>query len=358
MRPGSSAPLSAACRRAERASRVAPVRAEILIAGQGVAGTLLAWELEQAGIPFLIRDPGHATAATAAAAGIINPVTGRRLVKTWRFDVLRPRAAEVWRELADALGVRLWREMRVRREFADGEERDAWVRKAASAELSPYAGDPFDDGFWIVGAARVDLAAALAAARRRWRMQGRLREDAVTDLAAAAGRHRMVIDCTGGAGASHASFDFVPWEFSKGDTLEIGVAGLDPDVILNRRLWVAPVGEGVALAGATNDPGEKDPRPDPMARERISAGIRGMLGTREFTVRLHRSGVRVALPDRRPVAGRHPALPGLGVFGGLGARGALWAPWLARQWRDHLVAGRPFDPAVDVARFMPASAGA
>jgi glycine oxidase len=334
------------------------MRAEILIAGQGVAGTLLGWELEQAGVPFLIRDPGHETAATAASAGIINPVTGRRLVKTWRFDELHPMAAAMWRELGGALGERLWREMRVRREFADEEEREAWKRKAATAELSPYAGAPFDDGFWIVGAARVDLAAALAAARRRWRMQGRLREDGVPDLAAAAERHRMVIDCTGAAGASHAAFDFVPWEFSKGDALEIGVEGLDPDVILNRRLWVAPAGEGGALAGATNEPGITDPRPDPAARERLIAGTRAILGAREFTVRVHRSGVRVTLPDRRPVAGPHPTIPKLGICGGLGARGALWAPWLARQWRDHLVAGRPFDPKVSVARFLAASATA
>ena len=331
------------------------MRPEILIAGQGVAGTLLAWELEQAGIPFLIRDPGHEGAATAAAAGIVNPVTGRRLVKAWRFDALRPLAAEVWRDFGDALGVRLWREMRVRREFADDEERGAWKRKAATGELSPYAGAPFDDGFWIVGAARVDLAAALVAARRRWRMQGQLREDAVADLKAAAQQYRFVIDCTGAAGLSRAAFDFVPREFSKGDTIEIGVEGLDPDVILNRRLWVAPAGEGIALAGATNEPGVADPRPDLAARERLVAGARRMLGTRDFTIRVHRAGVRVTLPDRRPVGGPHPELPRVGILGGLGARGALWAPWLARQWREHLVSGRSFDPAVDVARYATAN---
>ena len=164
------------------------MRAEILIAGQGVAGTLLGWELEQAGVPFLIRDPGHETAATAAAAGIINPVTGRRLVKTWRFDELHPMAAAMWRELGGALGERLWREMRVRREFADEEEREAWKRKAATAELSPYAGAPFDDGFWIVGAARVDLAAALA--RELQRKRGFARGGRTTDKKRGGRRHR------------------------------------------------------------------------------------------------------------------------------------------------------------------------
>lgn len=328
------------------------MRAEVLIAGQGLAGTLLAWELEKAGISFLIRDPGHAGSATAAAAGIINPVTGRRLVKAWRFEELRPLAAETWRGLGEALGVRLWREMRVRREFADDVEREAWARKSATGELAPFAGAGDEHGFWIGGAARVDLPAALGAARRRWKAQGRLREDAVDDLGAAAGSYRLVVDCTGAAGGAHAAFDGVPWEFSKGDTLELGVEGLAPDVILNRRIWIAPAEQETAFVGATHEPGVRDARPDPRSRELLTTAARRMLGGRDFTVRAHRAGVRVNLPDKRPVAGLHPTRPRLGVFGALGARGALWAPWLARQWREQLTSGLAFDPEVQSGRFL------
>lgn len=331
------------------------MRAEVLIAGQGLAGTLLAWELEKAGVPFLIRDPGHAGSATAAAAGIINPITGRRLVKTWRFETLRPLAAETWRELGEALGVRLWREMRVRREFADDVEREAWARKSATGELAPFAGAGDEHGFWIGGAARVDLPAALAAARRRWRAQGRLREDAVDDFAAAADSHRLVVDCTGASGLAHAAFGGVPWEFSKGDTLELGVDGLAPDVILNRRIWIAPAEQETAFVGATHEPGVRDARPDPRAQKLLATAARRMLGGREFTVRAHRAGVRVNLPDKRPLAGLHPTRTRLGVFGALGARGALWAPWLARQWCGQIVAGSGFDPAVDAGRFRRSS---
>ena len=52
---------------------------EILIVGQGLAGTLLAFELERAGVSFAIADAGHEGAASSVAAGVINPITGRRL---------------------------------------------------------------------------------------------------------------------------------------------------------------------------------------------------------------------------------------------------------------------------------------
>src|SRR5262245_20876558 len=110
------------------------MRPALLIVGQGLAGTLLAWELERAGIPFAIMDRGHAGATTAAAAGLINPITGRRLVKSWRVDALLPVARESYRELEAALGVALWHGVRVRRLFADAREREIFAEKQARGE--------------------------------------------------------------------------------------------------------------------------------------------------------------------------------------------------------------------------------
>lgn len=330
------------------------MRPDVLVLGQGLAGTLLAWELERAGIAVVILDPGPAGAATTAAAGIINPITGRRLVRSWRIDELRPAACAAYRALEDALGVPLWRELRVRRRFADERERGTWRGRQARGELAPYAGAADDDGFWIEAAARVDLGALLAAARARWLAAGTLRSGTLApgQLEREAARHALVVDCTGRAGAEAGAFAFVPWEFSKGEMLELAVEGLEPDVVLNRRHWILPVGRGVAWAGATHEPGRRDVVPTREARERLESAARDLLGAaRPFTITGQRAGVRVTLPDRRPAAGRHPDRPRLGLSNGLGAKGALWAPLLAREWRRHLETGAAFDPEIDVARF-------
>jgi glycine/D-amino acid oxidase-like deaminating enzyme len=59
----------------------------------------------------------------------------------------------------------------------------------------------------------------------------------------------------------------------------------------------------------------------------------------------------VVAPDKHPAIGRHPENASLGIFNGLGSKGALLAPWLAGEWVAHLRTGRPIDPAVAVARF-------
>ena len=81
--------------------------ADFLIVGQGLAGTLLAWEFERAGFSFAIADAGHGRAASGVAAGIINPITGRRLVKSWRIDARLAGARAEW---PSALEPRLCRE--------------------------------------------------------------------------------------------------------------------------------------------------------------------------------------------------------------------------------------------------------
>src|SRR4051812_1175311 len=119
--------------------------ADILIVGQGLAGTLLAWEFERAGISFAIANDGHASAASLVAAGLLNPITGRRLVESWRIDTLLPAARRVYRELEAALGVPLWRERRVRRFFADDRERRVAREKYARGELGDYVATAPDE---------------------------------------------------------------------------------------------------------------------------------------------------------------------------------------------------------------------
>ena len=329
------------------------MRADFLIVGQGLAGTLLAWEFERAGIPFAISDAGHGAAASSVAAGIINPITGRRLVKSWGIDARLPVARAAYLELEAALGVTLWREMRVRRIFSDERERRVLAEKRARGELGVFAGPDTEEGngFWIERAARVDLPALLSAGRERWRAQGRLRTDA-RDVTGEAARHELVIDCTGVAGARSGAFGFVPWEFSKGETLTLAVEGLAPEVILNRGHWVLPVSPGLAWIGATHRPGAIDAVPTAAACDALEASGRTLLAGRAFAVTGQMAGVRVNLPDKHPVVGRHPATARLGLLNGLGSKGALHAPALARQWVNHLTEGVPFDAEVDVARFF------
>jgi glycine/D-amino acid oxidase-like deaminating enzyme len=319
----------------------------VLIIGQGLAGTLLGHAFERAGIDFEIVDAGHAHAASRVGAGIINPITGQRIVKSWRIDELGPLARETYRALEPVLGVSFMREMRVRRLFQDDTERRVFAEKAARGDLAPYAETADHDGFWVEGALRIDTAALIEAARARWLGAGRLIEGRVGTVEALA-RYETVIACTGADDDGGRAWAGVACARATGEILRVKVDGLAPDVILNRGHWVLPTAPGEARVGATYVRVDSDPN---AAREELERSAHDLLAGRPFTVAARETGVRVTAPDRRPLAGWDSQAPRLGVINGLGSKGALLAPWLAREWVAHLTARAPFEAGVQPGRF-------
>src|SRR5580700_1323173 len=71
-------------------------RVDVLIVGQGICGTFLSRELDRAGLCYIVIDEERPDSASRAAAGLINPVTGRRFVKTWMIDELLPFVREAY----------------------------------------------------------------------------------------------------------------------------------------------------------------------------------------------------------------------------------------------------------------------
>ena len=72
------------------------IKVDVLIVGQGICGTFLSRELDRVGLSYIVVDEEQPGTASRAAAGLINPVTGRRFVKTWMIDELLPFVREVY----------------------------------------------------------------------------------------------------------------------------------------------------------------------------------------------------------------------------------------------------------------------
>ena len=66
------------------------MKVDYIIVGQGLAGSLIAYELLKRNRKILVYDLPEENQSSSVAAGLFNPVTGRRFVKTWKADVLFP----------------------------------------------------------------------------------------------------------------------------------------------------------------------------------------------------------------------------------------------------------------------------
>ena len=74
-----------------------------LVIGQGVCGTFLSHYLQKAGKTFHIIDNADSNSASRIAAGIINPVTGRRLVTVWMADEIISFAAKACHDIGEVI---------------------------------------------------------------------------------------------------------------------------------------------------------------------------------------------------------------------------------------------------------------
>ena len=79
-------------------------KTEYLIVGQGLAGTMLAFEMLKHGIDFRIVESKSKSKASLVAAGMINPLVYKRLTKSWLADELLPEMETKYRELEGILG--------------------------------------------------------------------------------------------------------------------------------------------------------------------------------------------------------------------------------------------------------------
>ncbi len=336
----------------------------VLIVGQGLAGTALGLELETAGIAFLVASAGHDDAASRIAAGLINPITGLRAVKSAQVDTLLPEAEAFYRRAEQTLGVRLWQPMGLTRRWRDEAERAALAAKIASGALAPFAGPGSfgPDGVRVQGAARVDLPALLAHAERRWLDAGRLRrvlvrreEIAVDDAGVRWGTESFshVVLCTGAGELGRAWFSAEPFAPVQGEILTLADAGVAADEARNGGgHWLLGIGAGLARVGATFVRGEGAGGVTSAAREKLTVVARELGAASGARVVEQVAGVRLILPDRLPVAGISAVQSRVGFCGALGSKGALWAPRLARAWVEHLVCNADFPSDFAQGRFV------
>lgn len=344
---------------------------DFLIVGQGIAGSVLAYLLEQRGCSLLIIDQAEQTAATEVAAGIINPLTGRRYVRSWRIADLLPFARRLYRELEVEVGRPLYFEPPLYRTlFNPGEEND-WLARAGDTAYAPYLTDPVHElptptvPAYAYGrvreAARVDIATLRLALRERWAAREQwlnhrfdpsaLRLENDTARYGEEILARQIVFCEGWRGAQNPYFQYLPFQGNKGEVLLIEAEGPPIDLILKHRLFIVPLGDNRYWVGATSENRFSTEAPTEAGRLYLQDRLAQVL-TIPYRVLAHRAAVRPTVRDRRPFLGRHPDFPQLAIFNGLGTKGASLAPF----WADHLAAyllgeRDALDAEVDIRRF-------
>ena len=110
----------------------------ILIIGQGLAGTALAWCLWERGVPFVIVDRQEALTCSKVAAGLITPITGMRLTVSWRYALFYREALSFYRRCGRKLQQRFFFPRGYVRLLKNEAEIAKWNKRRADPDLQPF----------------------------------------------------------------------------------------------------------------------------------------------------------------------------------------------------------------------------
>lgn len=345
---------------------------DIVLLGQGLAGTTLAWELRERGKKVIVIDRDAPGGSSKIAAGLMTPITGRRLVKTWRWETFWPAACEFYHRIQSELSTEFFYPRRMVRLLADDSEQ-GYLDRRIRHEFAGLVDQPqqlvnpewFDEGlggFEMLAGGRLNVAAFLSASRQQFTDDGMLMTadlDVKQDIVVTTNgvqlprfgiNSRHLIFCQGIDAIQNPWFSHVRFKPAKGEILTLRIEGLADERIIHRGVWLMPLGNGLFRTGATYEWKELDDVPTALGREEICTRLRAFLRL-PFEVVAHDAAVRPIVLHQYPVVGTHPQYLQLGFFNGLGSKGSLQAPWLANHFADFLCEGRPIDPEVGLRHY-------
>jgi glycine/D-amino acid oxidase-like deaminating enzyme len=346
------------------------MKVDVLIIGQGISGTFLSWYLMKEGRTVMVMDNNYADAPSKIAAGIINPVTGRRLVTVWMVNEVLPFAWKVYSEIGQELGIHAISQRSIIDFFPNPFMRENFLQKIESGDeyVHTYPEQNHFNKFFnyefgcgeIRPVYTANLEALLPAWRKRLIENQSLLEDHFHpgDLIATENGVRyqnieasQIIFCDGSNSFDNPFFRNLPFAPNKGESLVAIIPGLPTEHIFKKGLMIVPLSEKNHFwIGASYLWDFDNLSPTKAFRESTEKSLAEWLKI-PFTITDHRAAMRPATLERRPFVGFHPLHPRVGILNGMGTKGCSLAPFFAKQLTDHLIYHMPVAPDADVGRF-------
>ncbi len=345
-------------------------KVDYFIVGQGLAGSCLAWELLQRGKTVRVFDEPENNRASAVAAGLYNPITGRVMTRTWKADTIFPFMEKFYGEAEGKLSEKFLFPVPVYRPFVSAEENRQWKIKGESEEMKKFISmfhdtpsfvkqviNPFG-GIEIAHSGYLNVRSWVASIRKLLQKQesycaGYFRDEDLninTVVQYGDWEAGKIVFCNGLAATRSRWFNWIPLKPLKGEILDVRIdVGLDR--IYNRGAFLVPAAEqGIYKAGATYVHAPFSESTTHEARQDLTTRLEQLIRL-PFEVLHQEWGIRPATPDRRPVLGVHPANKNVIIFNGLGTKGVSLAPYFARHLSDWMEGQRELNHEVNIFRF-------
>ena len=348
-------------------------KVDVIVVGQGIAGTLLAHELIEAHQSIAIIDVNLKASATRVAAGLINPVGMKRCIPSHNAHQYLPKAIQRYRQIEQKLNADFIHIKPILKLFANKEVKNDWQIKFSNTNMDSYITKFIERNTYpflndsagsaeVYPSAHIDLPTFLDKSREYFKSKCFLLEERFdfSQFEPKQGIYKSlksdrIIFCEGFRVKDNPYFKPLPLSPTKGEVMTIHIPSMVYfDKIISKGVYILPLGNHQYLAGATYNHTDLTDDLTPEGQSFLRDKISDIL-TVEYEVISSVAGVRPTVKDRKTLIGLHPKYHKIGIFNGLGTRGALQGPLLSSEFSTVLVGNQKNTQNIDsqrVARFF------
>lgn len=343
---------------------------DYLIVGAGLAGISFSEVALKNNKTIFVLD-NNSQNSSKIAGGLYNPVILKRFSEVWQAQAQLVLMNEFYDSLKQKIKVDFDFKKPILRKFFSIEEQNNWFAASDKAALSPFLSTdliykkyegidaPFGYG-QVLQTGYVDTALLLKTYKdflinnNLFREESfdydelRLENDTIIykDIEA-----KHILFAEGFGVHSNPYFNTLPLDGTKGELFIIKAPDLDLDVIVNTSVFILPIGNDLYKVGATYNWKDKTDLPTEEGKTELVARIKEILSC-DFEIISHFAGVRPTVKDRRPLIGTHPKHPSVHILNGLGTRGVMLGPAMAKVLYDSIEHQIPLDKEINIDRFL------
>ncbi len=342
---------------------------DYLIIGSGLAGIAFAETALNNNKSILVID-NDSESSSKVAGGLYNPVILKRFTPIWNAQEQLNELTSFYTKLESKLGIQVDFKMPIFRKFFSIEEQNNWFVASDKMNLSPFLStnlitkkiigldSPFDFGE-VKQTGYVDVASLIEKYKSYLINNNLLLNDSFNysvlkssldglkykDISA-----KHIIFAEGFGMHSNPYFNHLPLDGTKGELLIIKAPNLDLNVIVNTSVFILPLGNNLYKVGATYNWEDKTNTPTDEGKQELIVRIKDILNC-DFEIVSHFAGVRPTVKDRKPLIGTHIIFKNIHVLNGLGTRGVMLAPTLAKVLFESIEYGVPISRDINIERY-------
>ncbi|RTY68890.1 FAD-binding oxidoreductase [Flavobacterium sp. LS1P28] len=343
---------------------------DYLIIGSGLAGISFAEVALRNDKSILVLD-NNSQNSSRIAGGLYNPVILKRFSEVWQAQEQLVLMNEFYALLEKKLECTVDFKRPILRKFFSVEEQNNWFIASDKINLSPFLStklifekfsgidSPFGYGE-VLQTGYVDTALLLRK-YRDYLIHNKMFQEESFDYEALQvdsngirykdiqAKHIVFAEGFGMHGNPY--FKHLPLDGTKGELFVIRAPNLRLDVIVNTSVFILPLGNDLFKVGATYNWKDKTDLPTPEGKTELVERIKEII-TCDFEIVAHFAGVRPTVKDRRPLVGTHQNYNSVHILNGLGTRGVMLGPAMAKALFDTIENKIPLDTVIDINRFV------